>query len=665
IDEATEVFLENLVDATDSSRTLLLVNFRPEYRAEWMRRSYYQQLALAPLDPRAFAEMLGETLGADPSLRGLVDRIHARSGGNPFFAEEIVLTLIESGALVGAPGVYRLTRDSAALEIPATVQLILAARIDRLGEREKNVLQSASVIGREFSASLLRRVAGIDEGALGDALRTLVQAEFLHETALYPEAEYAFKHPLTQEVALGSQLRERRARVHAAVAQALVELHAGALDEQAALLAHHFESAGDAAEAARWHERAATWFEGRDPKAGLHHWERLVELVGAEPESADPARAALRACVRIIDLGAMFGLDFARGEEIYRRGRAIAARFEEPDLEATHIAFFARFASMGGESLLGFEMGDEALRVAPRVSDAGRYADLIVAASTAIANAGRPADAVATLESALASGKVTASTPVALARLLSSHATWLVTIGHLADARASVDRAADLLTDQRAVLGVLVNEQARMLELAARGFPEGSLERIALQVARTDESGAHFFRVSARGSLDSAQLFCGHSDAALDGAEAGIGIALETRAALSFVAQLEPLRVRALLALGDLALARDAIERLVAVPQRNLLVRGRHLVAHAEVLIAADAVAERSRIESSLGEAAGLAQRMDTLSLQATVCTTRAQLAHALGDDAGRERELREALRIYTEMDATGWMERIAAELAS
>jgi predicted ATPase len=211
IDAATESFLENLVDAADSSRTLLLVNFRPEYRAEWMRRSSYQQLALAPLDSRAFAEMLGETLGADPSLRDLVVRIHARSGGNPFFAEEIVLTLIESGALAGEAGAHHLTRDIDSLEIPTTVQLVLAARIDRLGEREKNVLQAASVIGREFSASLLRRVAGIDESVLGDALRTLVQAEFLHETALYPEAEYAFKHPLTQEVALSSQLRERRA----------------------------------------------------------------------------------------------------------------------------------------------------------------------------------------------------------------------------------------------------------------------------------------------------------------------------------------------------------------------------------------------------------------------------------------------------------------------
>jgi class 3 adenylate cyclase len=664
-DDATEVFLENLVDAADSSRTLLLVNFRPEYRADWMRRSYYQQLALAPLDPSAFAEMLAETLGADPSLRDLVTRIHARSGGNPFFAEEIVLTLIESRALVGAPGAYRLTRDSAALEIPATVQLILAARIDRLGEREKNVLQSASVIGREFSASLLRRVAGIDEGALGDALRTLVQAEFLHETALYPDPEYAFKHPLTQEVALGSQLRERRARVHAVVATALLEIHGGALDEQAALLAHHFESAGDAAEAVRWHERAARWLEGRDPKAGLHHWERLVEPVGEEPESTDSARVALRACTRVVDMGGVLGLGFARGERLYRRGRALASWADEPALEVGLIGVFARFAVFGGELSLAVETAEEALRLASRVSDAGQYADGINSVANVIANAGRPADAVATVEAALASGKVTASTPVALARLLTAHASWITLVGRLAAARASVDRAAELLEGQRAVLGVVFNELVRVLELQARGFPEGSLERIAHYVACADGSGAPFYRLYARVVLSEAHLFACRNAAALEAIEEGHGIARQVGAFFVMSGSLESNRARVLLARGEVAAAREVMDRVAAAQESIPRLRAASLVVHAQVLTHADAVGERARIEAILGDAADIAQHVGQPGLQAQVCTGRAHLARALGDAAGWERELHEALRIYTAMDATGWMERIDAELAS
>src|SRR5205823_989530 len=127
------------------------VNFRPEYRAAWMQRSYYQQLALLPLDPAAMEEMLRELLGTDPSLADLGERIRERTGGNPFFIEEVVQALVEVGALEGGKGAYRLARPVADLVIPATVQAVLAARIDRLGGREKAVLETAAVIGKEFS----------------------------------------------------------------------------------------------------------------------------------------------------------------------------------------------------------------------------------------------------------------------------------------------------------------------------------------------------------------------------------------------------------------------------------------------------------------------------------------------------------------------------------
>jgi adenylate cyclase len=665
IDEATGVFLENLVDSADASRTLLVVNFRPEYRADWMRRSYYQQLALAPLDASAFAEMLGETLGADPSLRDLAARIHERSGGNPFFAEEIVQTLIESGALVGPSGAYRLARDGAALELPATVQLVLAARIDRLGEREKGVLQTASVIGREFSESLLRRIANVEADALAETLRALVQAEFLRETALYPEAEYEFKHPLTQEVALGSQLRERRARVHQTVAKALVEIHSGAPDEHAALVAHHFEAAGDAAEAARWHERAAVWLEGRDPHAERRHWERLLELVGTEPASLDQARAALRACGRLIDLGVGLGLDIERGEALYRQGRALAARLDEPDLEAGLIGFFTRLATFSGDISLAVEAAEEALRIAPRVADSRYFAELIFAAAHTLGYVGRSADGLAAVDAALAGGKVTASTPVALARLLTMRGNILTRLGPLADARASLDRAIELLSGQRELLSVLTAELIRNAELGVRGYPEGSLERIALFAARVDEAGAHLHRVQVRAALAGAHLFAGRPDAALEIIEAGIAIANETRAVLGALHGFEELRARALLARGEVAAARALIERLVALPDRLPRFRVSLRLTLAKVLIASDAVGERERIEASLAEAAGIAERMGEPDLQALVCTDRALLARALGDTTGWERELRVALRLYTALGATGYVERISKELAS
>ena len=223
-DGASDAFLETMIESAPATRDLLLLNFRPEYEARWMQRSFYQQLPLQPLGPEAIREFLRDQLGADPSVAALPKTIHERTKGNPFFIEEVVQSLVESGHLAGSHGAYRLTTPIDALEVPASVQAVLAARIDRLPEREKNVLQTAAAIGKTFPEKLLRRVLGsvseFDETAQNQALSALVTAEFLFEAALYPELEYSFKHPLTQEVAQGSQLRERRIAVHAAVAEA-------------------------------------------------------------------------------------------------------------------------------------------------------------------------------------------------------------------------------------------------------------------------------------------------------------------------------------------------------------------------------------------------------------------------------------------------------------
>src|SRR5262249_20765318 len=210
LDEASGEFLAHMVDARAGSRTLLLLNFRPEFHAEWMQKSWYRQIPLMPLGKEAIAELLSDLLGTGPIIASLVDPIHARTSGNPFFMEEVVQSLIESKQLKGERGAYRLVTPIEQLEVPATVQAVLAARIDRLPEREKRLLQTASVIGKDFAEQLLAEVAELSPEELKASLAALHRAEFVHEQAIYPVAEYAFKHPLTQEVALGSLLKDRR-----------------------------------------------------------------------------------------------------------------------------------------------------------------------------------------------------------------------------------------------------------------------------------------------------------------------------------------------------------------------------------------------------------------------------------------------------------------------
>jgi adenylate cyclase len=191
MDAGSEAFLQQWVDAIAGGHGLLLLTFRPEYRAIWTSKSYYRQIPLAQLGPEAVRAMLDDLLGDDRSIEGLAKAIYARTGGNPFFTEEVVQSLVESGALEGTRGSYQLVKPIERLEVPSTVQAVLAARIDRLGEREKLVLQSAAVIGRDFSEPILSRVIEeigpptFSQTSLGAALHVLEDAEFILEQSLW------------------------------------------------------------------------------------------------------------------------------------------------------------------------------------------------------------------------------------------------------------------------------------------------------------------------------------------------------------------------------------------------------------------------------------------------------------------------------------------------
>ena len=204
IDSETQALLNNLVESLPTARLLLLVNYRPEYQHGWSSKTYYAQLRLDPLPPVSADELLHALLGDDASLQPLTQLLITRTQGNPFFLEESVRTLVETGVLVGAPGAYRLGQALPTIQVPATVQAVLAARIDRLPPEEKRLLQTAAVIGTEVPLELLQAIAELPEAALQRGLTHLQAAEFLYETRLFPERECTFKHALTHEVAYGA-----------------------------------------------------------------------------------------------------------------------------------------------------------------------------------------------------------------------------------------------------------------------------------------------------------------------------------------------------------------------------------------------------------------------------------------------------------------------------
>jgi class 3 adenylate cyclase/tetratricopeptide (TPR) repeat protein/ABC-type thiamine transport system ATPase subunit len=224
IDSETQALLGSLVETLPTTQLLLLVNYRPEYQHGWGSKTYYTQLRLDPLPPVSADEFLSALLGGDASLAPLTNLLIARTEGNPFFLEESVRTLVETGVLVGERGAYRLCHALAGIQVPATVQAVLAARIDRLPAEAKHLLQSAAVIGTEVPLPLLQAIAALPEAVLQRHLTALQSAEFLYETRLFPEHAYTFTHALTHEVAYGSLLRERRRVLHARIVEALEAL---------------------------------------------------------------------------------------------------------------------------------------------------------------------------------------------------------------------------------------------------------------------------------------------------------------------------------------------------------------------------------------------------------------------------------------------------------
>jgi class 3 adenylate cyclase/tetratricopeptide (TPR) repeat protein len=239
VDTETQALLDSLVASLPAARLLMLVNYRPEYQHGWGSKTYYTQLRLDALPAESAGELLEALLGTDPALTPLKELLTARTSGNPLFLEESVRTLVETRALSGVRGAYRLTQPVEAIRVPATVQSILASRIDRLPLDEKRLLQSAAVIGKDVPSALLQGITGAPEEDLRRGLAHLQAAEFLYEKSLFPDLEYTFKHALTHDVAYESLLQDRRRDLHAKVVDTIETLYSDRLTEQIERLAHH------------------------------------------------------------------------------------------------------------------------------------------------------------------------------------------------------------------------------------------------------------------------------------------------------------------------------------------------------------------------------------------------------------------------------------------
>jgi class 3 adenylate cyclase/tetratricopeptide (TPR) repeat protein len=294
IDSETQALLDSLIESLPTARMLLLVNYRPEYEHAWHRKTYYQQLRLDPFSPERAEELVQALVGDDARLGQLQHFLIERTEGNPFFLEESVRTLVETGTLVGERGAYRLTSPLERTQVPATVQAVLAARIDRLTADDKRLLQAAAVIGKDLPYALLAAIAELPEGTLREGLGRLQGAEFLYETSLFPDSEYTFKHALTHEVAYGSLLGERRRALHARIVERIEARFPDRLVEQAERLAYHAFRGERWSQAARYLRQAATKAAERSAhREAVGYFEQALEALQHLPPDQEATEQAV------------------------------------------------------------------------------------------------------------------------------------------------------------------------------------------------------------------------------------------------------------------------------------------------------------------------------------------------------------------------------------
>jgi class 3 adenylate cyclase/tetratricopeptide (TPR) repeat protein len=369
IDTESQAVLDTIVEILPTARILLLVNYRPEWHHAWGSKTYCTGLEIDPLPAESSQALLRSLLGDAAGLEALGSILIERAQGNPFFLEESVRSLAECGVLAGERGAYRLDGDVGNVQVPATVQPILAARIDRLAPEDKRLLQTAAAIGKDVPFALLQAIADLPGDEVRLALGRLAAAEFLYERNLFPDLEYTFKHSLTHEVAYGSLLGERRRALHGRVVEAIEALHPARVAEQVDRLAHHafhgelweravayLQQAGARAAGRSAHREAATCFE------------RALQALAHMPESRDRLESSLdlRLDLRrtLLPLG-----ELTRIRHHLEEAEAIASALGDERRRGRVCAYLANHFWWVGDPVRALAAGERAREVATGLDD--------------------------------------------------------------------------------------------------------------------------------------------------------------------------------------------------------------------------------------------------------------------------------------------------------
>ena len=503
------------------------------------------------------------------------------------------------------------------------------------------------------------------------SLSALQASEFILEEALYPVAEYAFKHPLTQPVSLDSQLSDRRERTHASVARAIEQLHAEKLDEQAALIAHHWEEAGEAFESSKWHHRAALWSGHTDPEAASKHWRRICELLGPAPETREAKQLALEARSGIANMGWRVGLELDELDRLVAEGRSLAA--EVDDAECLVRLLYNEFSIRAflGDVNHMVDRATETCELAERVANPELRAGVLQRRLWACVNQAHFEDGLRWADEAIAGDPGVAGfgreevgfNPYLTSRL--QRGLLLFQTGRLSDAQDVLEGLNALASAQgEDEVFVWLGEGVTLTaELAGR--TDGLVERLTLGVDAAGRIGTRPFLGISLSRLGQGQTILGRHEEGRQALESGLAILRETGTYLFWAPDFLAALARSCLGAGDaaaaMAAASEAVERGRSGGMRCY--EPPALLARAHILSVLEE--PRADVENDLRDGLELVESTGARSWAPLFHEERARVAQRLGDDETYAAELAIARRLFAENGAAAHTERLALEFAT
>jgi class 3 adenylate cyclase/tetratricopeptide (TPR) repeat protein len=668
VDGETQLFLDTLVESVPTAAVLVLVSYRPEYQHKWTSKGHYTQLLVDALAPESARELVRSVLTAQPGAEEFTRLLVERTGGNPLFLEESIKTLVETKVLVGEQRAYRLARPLDAIEVPATVQAVLAARIDRHAPDEKRLLQSAAVIGKQAPLSLLQAVAESPEQVLRKSIARLQAGEFLYETTLFPEPQYTFKHNLTYEVAYASLLHERRRALHARIVEVVEALPEASRAERVEFLAHH------AFQGQLW-QKAVHYLRQAGAKALMRaanreaaaHFQKALDALRRLPES----RVTLE---RAIDLRfdlVVPNLQLGRLPEIVallHEAESLAEKLADEQRLARAYSHLVNYFYLTGEPAKAIQYGERCQAIGQALGDSGlqELARRYLGHSYHAQGQYRQTESILreNLEVLGAAG-ISWAEPDRLSKVASAAWAAFATAdtGEFGKAQEFADEALRTAEESRHAYTRAIASTLAGLVWLRRGFPGRAVPHLQRSVQGCKDAYLPLWQPVASSLLGRALVMLDALDEALPLLEDAVSRTGEL-GVKAYLALWKTHLAEGLLAAGQLARAKvqaeEAVELAIAHQERG---------HQAWALRVCGEVAEQQgehgleAAEACFAEALTLARLLGARPLCALTHLSLGRCYRRAGRNDVAEEQLTEALSLCVDMGMGLWVERAAAEL--